>query len=935
MLLWKDPLLDLCRARTDEERCAEEALDLVSTHPAERPDRETEPILLGQGIEPAKKKDIPKYVAKAISTFASPEEPISFGATKDKGRADQDTLQGVISGLSLKRGPADVPALYDFYNLRIAFEHIWQEAIDKGVLDLAEDAYTQIVEAGGTNDPFSVIPEAVVDPVHVFTSEFTLALGAYQAQPPPVVIKMFEIRHDQWIALNVDQRNELVQVSERLQIRMNVLVHLQQALREALDKERIHVGELKGLERQLEASRQLIQHFRAMGDRILAYADRQIDAGQTDFAKLHSTLRELRKRLNETNYAFKIYAANKVERSVNFGTLIHYRQKWDPLTYQAGELVKTITLTPKETRKFRRKTTIRKKRSEREVEKNLQSRREEADETLRAESEIVRQAQTTTNFNLSANGSVSLKIANIGGSSSLTTDASQSSNETKRSFHEAVRKASQEYRQERETEVSTEESTEFEEEVSGEIANPNDELAVTFLFYELQRRFYVSEHLHGIRAVVLVAQEVPAPHEIDEDWILTYDWILRRVILSDDFIPAIDYICNRVVGDEVALNELKKNVEQQRRLVSELKEELIFIRQQVAQRYAALQRSIDRRASNIGGGGGILGAITDAIPGGSLVDKATDFLFSGNKDEAEAALVREGAARDAYERERGEGRDFLGRLDREVNALNASTEVYTKALSEHLNRRTQIERLRVHIKENVLYYMQAIWGHEPPQQRFFRLHEVRVPVLKSKSRIYAISGAPAFAPALARPELSEPVHGFEVTTEIDPDFETKPLVEVADLDSPLGFAGNYMIFPLKESNALTNFMMAPYRDAETGLHDPDLFGDWSLQDFAQYVCCLKEKLTSEEFERVKEPLKEHYERLRGAQVEEQEIVVPTGLLFIEALPAAHPILEDFKLIQRAIDVKKAQEELREAQLENVRAAARLFRVGAERFAETR
>jgi hypothetical protein len=494
----------------------------------------------------------------------------------------------------------------------------------------------------------------------------------------------------------------------------------------------------------------------------------------------------------------------------------------------------------------------------------------------------------------------------------------------KKSFHEAVRKASQEYRQERETELSTEETAEFEEEVSGEITNPNDELAVTFLFYELQRRFRTSEHLYGVTAVVLVAQEVPAPHEIDEDWILTYDWILRRVILDDSFLPAIDYICKRVVGDEVALNELRKNVEQQRRLVAELKEELILIRHQTAQRYAALQRSIERRADETGGGGGLLGAITDAIPGGSLLDKGTDFLFGGNKDEAEAALVREGSARDAYEREAREERDLVGRLDREINALNTLTETYTKALSEHLNRRTQVERLKVHIVENILYYMQAIWSHEPPHQRFFRLHEVRVPVLKAKSRTYAISGAPTFAPALARPELSTPVHGFEVTTEIDPDFETKPLVQVADLDNPLGFAGNYMVFPLKESNALTDFMMAPYLDSETGLHDPDLFGNWSLQDFAHYVCCLKEQLKPEDFEKFKEPLREHYERLRDAQVEDQEIIVPTGSLFIEALPAAHPILEDFKLIHRAIDVKKVQEEVRNAQLENIRAAARLL-----------
>ncbi|VTZ59781.1 hypothetical protein EMEDMD4_1240009 [Sinorhizobium medicae] len=34
-------------------------------------------------------------------------------------------------------------------------------------------------------------------------------------------------------------------------------------------------------------------------------------------------------------------------------------------------------------------------------------------------------------------------------------------------------------------------------------------------------------------------------------------------------------------------------------------------------------------------------------------------------------------------------------------------------------------RLRMHVKQNILFYMQAIWNHEPPDQRFFRLRAPR------------------------------------------------------------------------------------------------------------------------------------------------------------------------------------------------------------------
>ena len=53
------------------------------------------------------------------------------------------------------------------------------------------------------------------------------------------------------------------------------------------------------------------------------------------------------------------------------------------------------------------------------------------------------------------------------------------------------------------------------------------------------------------------------------------------------------------------------------------------------------------------------------------------------------------------------------------------------------------------------------------------------------------------------------------------------------------------------------------------------------------------------------------------------VIVPSNSLYIEALPGTHPLLEDYKLIHRAIDVKRVQAETRKAELENLRLAARL------------
>ena len=57
---------------------------------------------------------------------------------------------------------------------------------------------------------------------------------------------------------------------------------------------------------------------------------------------------------------------------------------------------------------------------------------------------------------------------------------------------------------------------------------------------------------------------------------------------------------------------------------------------------------------------------------------------------------------------------------------------------------------------------------------------------------------------------------------------------------------------------------------------------------------------------------------------EDEIVVPTDALFIEALPATRPILEDYKLRHRAAETAKAEADTARVCLDNVRRGARIL-----------
>ena len=881
-LLRNNPTAELCRQKTFEEKCSEEFLDPTGQNENEEDSSNSN----GEENESISSDDIAEYVGNLIRFQSSPEEQVYFGEAVSSSRPNQEDVQQSINSFILEKGPADSVAYYDFHNIQIAFRHIWMEAIDNGLLDLATSVYSELVTLTG-------IPEDMTTFLQSGTRQMKLLYETYsnanKEYADPVVVANFDITQEQWNILPQPLQVKLTGIAKRL------------------DSGRI----ISGGKVTVELTSHAIFRLQQQGRRIINFVEKG------NFKSLHKMLQELHNRLQE-KYAFTVFPVKKDgKRSINFGIVVTYRQKWEPLNYQVGELVKTITLAPKEERKFTHKTVVKRKRSEKEAEKRSSSLREEMNTTSRAEAEIVTKAMAKTNFNLTANGSYNLGISSGSHKTSFSRNAQQDSQETKKDFREAVRKASQEYKSERSIEVGTEDVFESEFSESGTISNPNDELAVTYLFYELQRRYRVSEEIHRLTPVIFVAQEVPAPHEITDHWLIAHDWILRRVILDDSFVPALNYLSSNVVGDEFALRELKKNLDLQRTLVEELKQETIELNEQVGSRYEALERAIADRIN-----------VEEIEESDSFFRDIGEF-FGGNNESPEAAKAREQATENAHEHVVRQSKEMAANLQREITSLNALSDKYTKLLSQHLNRKTQIQRLQVHIKDNILYYMQAIWSHEPPDQRFFRLAtNVKAPHFEVAEKSYNIDTA------IAQNVWTDPIdetqtpHEFELNTnlnDLDSQLSFKQLIEVADVDNLLGFKGNYMIFPLKVPNALTEWMMAPYVDAAFGLRDPDEFGNMNLRDFSKYTCCLHKEMTEEQFDAIRPVLKEYYKFLLTSPLRAgEDIIVPTDSLFIEALPAKHALLEDFKLMHRAIDVKKVQAEVREMELDNLRVASRIL-----------
>jgi hypothetical protein len=843
-------------------------------------------VVEGRGSEVTITDGIPVFAAHLMDTAKPPEESLGLNGR----RPTQEDVQNNVGGFILNPGPADQPSFFDFHTLQIAFDHVWQELISEDVLAETEVVHYRLRDLGGNP-------------------------GAQE--------------HERKTALQA-LRDEAAAVESTLRRKENPTITLN-PITLTLKEPQLFVNNMisGGVYAPLPSTNPPPTSDPSDSGFSLGSlgGGGQVGAPPKDDPGEDNLLTRLTNLLN-TPYAFTIFGANDKERSINFGIVATFRQEWAPVAYQAGQLVKTIPMAPKQTQKIviskKKKKTV----ARNQVDKASSMRRQESSETSRAEDEIVKKARAKTNFNLQSDGTYNFGIAEGSAETTIGRDAEDDSAETKKDFREAVFKAAQEYKNENILEVKEETTLEEEETITSEISNPNEELACTFLFYELQRRYRMHEELHRITPVVLVAQEVPTYDRITDAWLIAHDWVLKRTLLDDSFRPALDYLATRYFGDEKALIHLGQDLMLHRRLVEDLKREVLSLEKKKDTAYDQLQHSIQELAEQV----------RNESKDGAWND-IKDF-FGGGGEAPEAARVIEQGARDAFEKAAAEAKDMTMRLEREVAALQAASERYQKVLQDYNNWKIQIERLKLHVKDNILYYMQGIWTHEVPDQRYFRLFQVKVPTFE---HIEGENGGTSYTVidtsddkivvSTDNDEVEEAsAVDFEITPQLRVRFDEanlKSLVEVADLDKLLGFKGNYAIFPLRQSNPLTDILMDPYVNTAfgqiLGLFDPDEAGNMSRHDFAKFVVCLHEALGDEEFDKIKDALKSQYKRiLLTANRPGEEIIVPSGSLFIELLPGKHALLEDFKLLHRQIDVRKAMAATRHDELENLRLAARLL-----------
>jgi hypothetical protein len=836
------------------------------------------------------------------------------------------------SPFELSTGASDADSYHDFFRLQIAFEDVWAELLDTQIAHVAKNLYAKwdaLVDTSlghyddsGTTDRNKRYPDmpvngfAGVDDLQYFIDNLRLFLGlptAPAATPPNYTGEIEQLK---------DVIQQMIYGCNMLLTELNRTGSDFHEFGKASWTDPDWSNATSQNYDDAAAPKDLANFpnyitrgsvFNYILGRLNAVPPTQAGSGSTDQSvtvrDITTLLRELDEMLKE-RYRFDVFAP----ASINYGLLLNYRQHWKPQSYQVGNLVKTIPLAPQEARRYTTKTVIKKSRNVKEIEEALRNGKDELSDTSRVDAEIIDKTKNQTNFQTNAKGSYGVgDVFKVEGSAQFDKSQDVESAQTKRAFREAVLKAAQEYRNERRMEITTEESREDESTTFQELRNPNDELTVTYLFYELQRRYLVDESLYRVTPVVLVANDVPAPHEVDQAWLLRHDWIVKRAILDDSFLPALEYLSASYTGEEVALMTLEMAVQHQKSVVDKISQQVLLANQSLDAATIGLSQAQAQNIDDIKKAetAAIIKSIFDPL-GIGQVGKIDD----GNSDRA-----RIDAATDVLNRAQAKANQLTSDLKSELTALQIAIDKYIAAATKHYGMLAEIDRLRLHVKDNIIHYMQAIWTYEPSDQRYFRLYNLDVPVFTHNTTLNVYSkttGLPAFNEIVPAYSVAFPPPALNP--------QTMKLHEVADIDNLLGFKGNYMIFPLTNfDNYMAWYLVHRYIDfdATAGViaADPDPDAGLTIPALQAALEAIHAQ-DPQSFADHESEFEETMVRLLSNQTP-QMVIVPSNSLYIEALPGTHPLLEDFKLIHRAIDIKKAQAEARHAELENLRLAARL------------
>ena len=484
-----------------------------------------------------------------------------------------------------------------------------------------------------------------------------------------------------------------------------------------------------------------------------------------------------------------------------------------------GKVAATLPLAPGQ----KNRVTVKRVSSlstveERQRESDLSS-TEETSTSARTESEIARKTELKASYQYQSQAGATIGVVNSSNTVAASGDAARESASLKKSLREAARKTASELRSKAAFKVSTTAEESTEQETVIECANTNQEIPVTYVLFELERQYEVSEVLYSVTPVILMARRIPSRPELDDDWIIAHEPVLARYLL--DHHPQLQATLAEVVegpNDEISVQLLRSQVEVQRRVLDRLEDQLTT--------------TLDRRQR---ARDAVIAKTKSTVADEGLIEGLLEGIFGGSdqQDERQAGIQ---AAERLLEFVEGDYADAV-RKRQEAFALHQELVArLEEAVRVRLGNELRRDQLKVFIADHVLPIHQLIWAEESRDTRYYTLHNL--PVLVPRART---AGATFRSRATTDPRdedflgmhIEVPGSGpvsdeiLDVIMDMDGDpaldrfeFEEATLSEVADPD-PLGSWGAAQILPLRKSNSLTTLMALHYLGEHLRIWDPD------------------------------------------------------------------------------------------------------------------
>lgn len=864
--------------------------------------------------------------------------------TEPSTATDLKRLHALAAELELAGGPANVAAAREVHTLQVAFEQHATSLVDKDLIAAwwrLGELRKRLQSGHGITLPDPPV-NATRDQVRSYLLGSKRMIAANASEPLPQLVRRRypRLTPHEWASLSDEARDLVVRRSASVandngtptrRMSFGLLDPVGDIVSSALSGLAGAAADLAGFNGSGSDERGIPQihdhrhrvHDHRHNDDQTSEIEALLESSPSAIAEADNTLDELRDRLSGS-YEFTVF----VPGSVNYGLLLTYRQEWSPVRYQVGRLVDTIPLTPGERREFRVVTTRKLHENRKTVTTQSRESQREVSSTRRLESEAIEAATMAINNQISSNGSFEIGVGSIGGSTQFTQNLSSESRRTLKNFSEMAHKAVDSLKEQVEVTVETTTDLTTEQAETRTITNPNNEITITYLLYELERRHRVETQLQRVRPVILVALPMPSPDEITPAWILEYSWPIREALLDDTLLEVLDGLEEAQSGAAVEYEIRRAALLEQRRIAQQLVTEYESLEAAARMRRRTIVGLVEGEGLAEAGEWGTGPRIATAI----LTSGVSEALGFGSTSEDEELEAQREAAQQALDYLEKQIEAKGAAMTAAAEGLRRAVDRFTEAAVERRRTTLATARLQVHIRDNIFHYMHAIWATTHPDHRYFELYDDEVPFHVPNPADYTVQPAPNPAALQNLPGIEDSGANLELAVAA-PDVTTVPprrrLADIADLDRPLGFRGNLVIFELRQCSQLTDHMAAEYLDPVSGVADPGALSGISTGELVDYIEAAIQLglLSAADLNR----LKRIAQRLQREQQDwADELVLPTGQLFLEALKGQTTLLEPFKLVHRGLDVLAAEEDVRAKRIDALRRVRKVAQSDLER-----